>query len=303
MSDRETYDVAVSFSGAQRALVEKYVRACQALGLSVFYDKDVATQIWGRNFITEFRKVYGQGIARYVVPFFSREYLGGPYPMDEYSAALTSSIELREDAYILPIMVGDVKVPEELLSSATHHLNAEHWTVEELAKITAERVRSTGPASATPVPATPAPGVLLPRIAPGSFSPYEALENALSLVGKRFQANAGVLERYGYTCRVRTPDHAVEVRVEQRGMPVYGLQVWFDESYRQDRLAVGYGAPSYRGSAKNAWATAEWDKQHEEARLKFTDGLQGAGSTLLTAEGFFDALWRKVVLYIEQIHR
>ncbi|MCX2947392.1 toll/interleukin-1 receptor domain-containing protein [Lentzea sp. NEAU-D7] len=303
MSDRETYDVAVSFSGAQRSLAENYVRACEALGLSVFYDKNVSAQMWGRNFIVEFRRIYGKGIARYVVPFFSREYLGGSYPMDEYNAALTWSIELREDAYILPIMVGDVRVPEELLSSATAHLRAEDWTPEELAKITAERVRSTVPAATAPVPATPARGVLLPRIAPGSFSPYETLENALSVVGERFQANAGALEQYGYTCRVRTPDHAVEVRVEKRGTPVYGLQVWFDESYRQDQLAVGYGAPSYRGSAKNGWATAEWDKQHEEARLKFIDGLQGAGSTLLTAEGFFDALWRKVVLYIEQTHR
>lgn len=302
MPDRETYDVAVSFSGAQRALVEEYVRACQALGLSVFYDKDVATQIWGRNFITEFRKIYGQGIARYVVPFFSREYLGGPYPMDEYSAALTWSIELREDAYILPIMVGDVKVPEELLSSATHHLNAEHWTAAELAKITAERVRSTGPASAAPVSVAPAPGVLLPRIAPGSYSPYEALENAFTVVGERFRAHAGALEQYGYTCRVRTPDHAVEVRVEKRGTPVYGLKVWFDDSFGQDRLAVGYGAPAFRGGGMNGWATAEWDRQHEEARLKFTDGLQGAGSALLTAGEFFDALWRKVVVYIEQTH-
>ncbi|WP_394621361.1 TIR domain-containing protein [Lentzea sp. JNUCC 0626] len=302
MPDRETYDVAVSFSGAQRTLAENYVRACEALGLSVFYDKNVLVQMWGRNFIVEFRKIYGQGIARYVVPFFSRDYLGGAYPMDEYNAALAWSIELRDDAYILPILVGDVKVPEQLLSSATSHLRADDWSVEELAKITAERVRSTVPAAAAPAPSERPSGILLPRIAPGSYSPYETLENALSVVGERFQAHAGALEQYGYTCRVRTPDHVVEVRVEKHGASVYGLKVWFHDTFGQDQLAVGYGAPAYRGGGMNGWATAEWDRQHEEARLRFTDGLQGTGGALLTAEDFFDALWRKVIVYIEQTH-
>lgn len=302
MSDRQTYDVAVSFSGAQRMLVENYVRACQALGLSVFYDKDVAAQMWGRNFIYEFRKVYGQGNARYVVPFFSREYLGGSYPMDEYGAAVTWSIEQRDDVYILPIVIGDVRVPEELLNSSTAFLRAEEWTAAELAKITAERVRSSSAGASLPSPAATSPGVLLPKIAPGGYSSYETLENALSLVAKRFQSNAPLLARYGYTCRVRTPDSAVDVRVEAQGKPVYGVKVWLDDSFGQDRLAVGLGAPSYRGSAMNGWATAEWDKEHDEARLRFADGLQGMGAPLLTADEFFEALWRKIVVRIEQMH-
>ncbi|MET9225420.1 toll/interleukin-1 receptor domain-containing protein [Lentzea sp. NPDC003310] len=297
MPDNETYDVAVSFSGAQRELAENYVRACEALGLSVFYDRNVSARMWGRNFITEFRKIYGQGIARYVVPFFSRDYLGGPYPMDEYNAALTWSIELREDAYILPIMVGDVRVPEELLSSATAHLRAEDWSVEELAKITFERVRTTQPAP------PPEPGVLLPRIAPGGYSPYETLEAALSLVGRRFQEQAPLLGQYGYLCRVRTADREVDVRVETGGRSVYGLKVWFDDSFGQDQLAVGIGWPSFQGRGMNGWATAEWDEQHQEGRLKFADGLHGTGDALLTADQFFDALWRKVVEHIEQTHR
>lgn len=302
MSDRETYDVAVSFAGAQRRLAEDYVRACEGLGLSVFYDKNVTAQMWGRNFIYEFRKIYGEGVARYVVPFFSREYLGGSYPMDEYNAAVAWSIELREDAYILPVVVGDVRVPEKLMSSAIGYLRAEDYTAAELAKITAERVRSVASAAAEPVVAAVSPGVLLPRIAPGGYSPYETLASTLLLVGQRFRSCAALLDRYGYTCRVRTSDSAVEVRVETRGRQMYGMRVWLDDSYGQDQLAVGYGAPSFRGTAKNGWATAEWDKERQEARLRFSDGLHGAGDDLMKPEEFFEALWRKVIVYIEQVH-
>lgn len=97
----------------------------------------------GRNFIFEFRRIYGQGVARYVVPFFSAEYLAGAYPRDEYNAAVTWSIALRDDAYILPIVVGDVTVPEELLSSLIGYLRAEDYTVEQLALATADRIRGS----------------------------------------------------------------------------------------------------------------------------------------------------------------
>jgi hypothetical protein len=138
--DGPNYDIAVSFSRAQRPLVESYVGACKALGVRVFYDRDVTVQMWGRNFIFDFRKVYGGNQARYVVPFLSTEYLSGAYPMDEFSAATVQAIALRDEPYLLPIVVGDVRVPEYLLSSAIAYLRVEDHSVEELARFTAERV-------------------------------------------------------------------------------------------------------------------------------------------------------------------
>jgi hypothetical protein len=136
-----SYDIAVSFAGAQREYVESVVRACEARGLRVFYDKNNTVDFWGRNFIYEMRNVYGGTLARYFVPFISAEYLMGAYPMDEFDAAVSQAIERRNDGYVLPIIVGGVRVPAVLLSPAIGYLQAEQFTVDTLADAIAYRVR------------------------------------------------------------------------------------------------------------------------------------------------------------------
>ena len=59
------YDVAVSFSGAQRVQVEKVVRACQRLGVTVFYDRDHIVDFWGQDVITALREIYSGARAQY----------------------------------------------------------------------------------------------------------------------------------------------------------------------------------------------------------------------------------------------
>ncbi len=54
MEEKE-YDLAVSFAGEQRDYVVATVRACQAAGLKVFYDKNKNNTWWGGNFIQEQR--------------------------------------------------------------------------------------------------------------------------------------------------------------------------------------------------------------------------------------------------------
>lgn len=48
------FDVCFSFAGEQREYVEKTYEACRKLGIKVFYDKAVETQIWGKNLIEVF---------------------------------------------------------------------------------------------------------------------------------------------------------------------------------------------------------------------------------------------------------
>jgi hypothetical protein len=80
----DDYDVAVSFAGEHREYVEAVVDAAKALGLRVFYDRDMTNELWGKNFLTAFRKVYSSQ-TRYFVPFISVEYFSKSYPRDEFS--------------------------------------------------------------------------------------------------------------------------------------------------------------------------------------------------------------------------
>ncbi|HEX5406235.1 MAG TPA: toll/interleukin-1 receptor domain-containing protein [Pseudonocardiaceae bacterium] len=127
----QNYDIAVSFTRQQRDYVEQTVTAAKALGLHVFYDRDMTHQWWGENFVVEQRKVYGQR-ALHFVPFISTDYLTAQYPRDEFSYAMLNSVR-RGDNYILPVLVGDVNVPHELLHPHIGYLRAEDHTPQDLA--------------------------------------------------------------------------------------------------------------------------------------------------------------------------
>jgi hypothetical protein len=172
VSDPYEYDVAVSFAGAQRAYVEKFVEACRRRGLAVFYDRDMTVAYWGSNSIREFRRIYGGSAARFVMPFISAEYLDTPYPQDEFAAAVEQVLRRDGRTYLLPVVVGEVAIPPELLSPAIVWLRADDHTPAQLAEKTAQRVElaksgapGTGsrPGAGMPSGATRQPTVRRPR--------------------------------------------------------------------------------------------------------------------------------------------
>src|ERR1700722_1185506 len=103
-NESHEYDLAFSFAGEHRPYVERTKAACEALGLKVFYDKDVTNDWWGKNFIREQRKIYGKR-ALYFVPFISDEYFLKPIPSDEFDTAIWESVQ-RQNEYILPVLIG-----------------------------------------------------------------------------------------------------------------------------------------------------------------------------------------------------
>lgn len=134
--------MAVSFASEQRPYVVQVVRECERLGLAVFYDADRSLDFWGKNVIRELRDVYGSTQARYFVPFLSPEYLAKPYPMDEFTTALTQSLQRPAD-YILPVVFTSTEIPINLLNPATGYLRAEDHSPTELAEKIAQKITTT----------------------------------------------------------------------------------------------------------------------------------------------------------------
>jgi hypothetical protein len=300
------FDVAVSFAGAQRSLVEPIVRACEGLGVKVFYDKNSTVEFWGRNFISGMRTIYGGARTRYFVPFLSKEYLASAYPMDEFNTAMVRAIEVGDDSYILPIVVGPVEVPAHLLSPAIGYLRLEEYSVDQLAQIIADRVGAVRERHREPREVSGVAGEMvqprLPRLPPVDFSPYEALETALAQVGSRFQGAADELLPFGVRCLVRTSDSSVDVRVERQGKPVCGLRLRFDGSFRDDRLVMAFAWPRISGDAINGWATAEWDPDARQPRLRFVDMATTGGEAVgVTADQLFHLLWAKIINHLENV--
>lgn len=133
------YDIAVSFAGEHRQYVEATVRACQRLGISVFYDRDKDDDWWGKSFIGEQRVVYGSQ-ARHFIAFISPEYFLKPIPRDEYRSAMVAAVN-RGDDYILPVVIGSPEIPPELLHPDTLYLKAADYGPEELAAVIQRKVR------------------------------------------------------------------------------------------------------------------------------------------------------------------
>lgn len=66
------YDVAISYAGEDREIIEKYVKILTSSGLTVFYDKNksIEVELWGNNLYDVLDEIYRLR-ARYCVIFIS----------------------------------------------------------------------------------------------------------------------------------------------------------------------------------------------------------------------------------------
>jgi hypothetical protein len=304
MPDDEVYDLAVSFAGEHREFVERTVRACEKLGLRVFYDRNKNNEWWGKNFIREQRTVYASG-TRYFVPFISTEYLSKPIPMDEFSAAMMTAVK-QGDGYILPVLIGNVQVPPDLLHPHIHYLRAEAYTPEQLAEQLRARVaqaKTAGqPTRSIDEVVQTALEVQLPRVVPADFSKYQALQATFDFLYGQFQAAVPQLHPLGFIGTVSRSDNQVSVRVEFRGETVYSLDIAKGGSWGDDNLTFAVGRHRVP-SGINGWATPYFDKQAGQPKFKmlnFSVLAQSGGEQEFTQEELFRALWDRMVEQLEQ---
>ncbi|MFC8428076.1 TIR domain-containing protein [Streptomyces sp. NPDC057253] len=295
---KRVYDLAVSFAGEQREYVEQVVTACQALGLTVLYDRDLSTQLWGRNLILWFREAYGGTQARYVAPFLSADYLAKPWPMDEFRAMLVPSLSNPDD-FILPVLVGDVVVPPELLNPAVGILRMEEHTPQELARAFEQRIKG----SAGPVPAG-RQTLRTPLTTPAGFSKYAELDSSFRYLTQRFKTAAPTMSQAGFVCTVHNSEAELRVRVERDGMTLYGIDVHLGGMGRDDVLNFVVGQRTAQGrNSSNGTATPVFDRSAGAPKLEMRD-LSVLGFTpsvrSLTKEELFEALWNRLVDEVQQ---
>ncbi len=102
------WDVAVSFSGTIRQIVEEFVLELKKNGINVFYDFDEQFKLWGTNLRRKLADVYAND-AQYMVVFLNEDYPEKDWPSFELSIGKDAR-EKRTSEYLLPIVVDDVKV-------------------------------------------------------------------------------------------------------------------------------------------------------------------------------------------------
>lgn len=132
----EQYEVALSFSGAQREYVEQVALFLQARGVAVFHDEFESVTLWGRDGVEALHEIYSER-ASYVVIFISKEYVAGDWPSHEKRSALSRALRERRE-FILPVSFDDSVVPG--LPDTTSYQSALDWAPSELGAIICEKI-------------------------------------------------------------------------------------------------------------------------------------------------------------------
>ncbi|MDA2803031.1 toll/interleukin-1 receptor domain-containing protein [Nocardiopsis suaedae] len=306
MSDIK-YDIAVSFAGEQRGYVARFVEACKALGVSVFYDRDLTNEWWGNSFIREQRKVYGAK-TRYFVPFISTEYLSKPIPQDEFSAAMMAAVN-QGDSYVLPVLWGDVQVPADLLHPHIHYLKAGDYTPERLADAVAQRIGIYPQQAVREVGEVvrEAMQYRMPKVVPQEFSKYRELNIAFDYLAEQLSSAVRQLEDAGFIGTVNRTDSMIMLRVELQGHTVYSLDITKGGPFGDDKLnfVVGGNHINTHGNSSNGHAAPFFDRDTQMSKLRMFDlsvfCSMGGQDKEYTKEEFFDALWDRIIDQLERL--
>lgn len=296
------YDLAFSFAGEHREYVEATKDACVALGLRVFYDRDKSNAWWGRNFLTEQRKVYGSQ-TRYFVPFVSAEYFDKPYTRDEFETAMVAAVE-KFDEYILPVMIGEVNVPPARLNPHIGFLRANDYSPEELASEFNHRLGATSRHTTRDI-AEVVQGSLdlpMPKVVPPTFSKYQELQRVFDYLSDSFQSVLPRLAEYGFIGSAEKLEQRLIVRVERDGATVYSLDINKGSSFGDDRLEFSVDQHRMTSGGINGWATPFYDTESKSAKVKMFDlsvFASSGGEQVLEKEELFPKLWQRLLDRLE----
>ena len=103
------YDIALSFAGEDRAIIEKIANELRINGVSVFYDKYEEADLWGKDLFDHLSDVY-QNKAKYCIVFISENYAKKVWTNHERKNAQARALEEKKE-YILPVKLDDTEIP------------------------------------------------------------------------------------------------------------------------------------------------------------------------------------------------
>jgi hypothetical protein len=125
------YDVALSFAGEDRDVVERLAQLLRAGGVRVFYDKYEQASLWGKDLYQYLSNVY-QDKARYCVIFLSMSYQEKLWTRHELRSAQARAFKENRE-YILPVRLDDSEIPAIL--GTTGYIDIRSTKLEDLADL------------------------------------------------------------------------------------------------------------------------------------------------------------------------
>ena len=136
------YDVAVSFAGEDRPLVEEFVNILALHHVSVFYDSWEQASLWGKDLYQYLDLIYRQA-AQYCIIFVSKHYVAKAWTKHELRSAQARAFQQNSE-YILPIKLDETELPGTPGTIA--YIDVRHRKIDEIANLLLEKLnRSNEP--------------------------------------------------------------------------------------------------------------------------------------------------------------
>ena len=130
------YDVALSFAGEDRSIVEEVARHLKANATKVFYDRYEQSDLLGKDLYQHFQGIY-RDQARYCIIFASHHYAEKLWTNHELRQAQARVFAEQQD-YLIPIRIDDTDIPG--LNQTVAYLNARDLGAEQIGDIILEKL-------------------------------------------------------------------------------------------------------------------------------------------------------------------
>jgi hypothetical protein len=129
-SSDATFDVAISFAGADRPVAKLFADALEQVGVTVFYDDSDRDTLFGRNLPDYLAEVYSKR-CKFCLMLVSPAYVAGDWTRFERQVAQATAIKSRRE-FLLLVRLDDVELPGQPDSIAWRDLRRE--TVSQIAE-------------------------------------------------------------------------------------------------------------------------------------------------------------------------
>jgi hypothetical protein len=136
--DLGEFDVAISFAGTEREHARQLAEAIRSAGFKVFYDDFYPEQLWGKDLVAFFDRVYRKA-SKYCVMFISAEYANRIWTTHERRSAQARALEEKGREYILPIRVDEIDL--DGLPPTVGYLPLGQYTIDQIAELLIKKIR------------------------------------------------------------------------------------------------------------------------------------------------------------------
>jgi len=136
--EMNTFDVAISFAGTERKYAKQLAELISASGFKVFYDDFYPEQLWGKDLVAFFDRIYRKA-SKYCVMFISAEYENRIWTTHERRSAQARALHEKGREYILPIRVDQTEL--EGLQPTIGYLPLDQYSIEQIAELLIKKLK------------------------------------------------------------------------------------------------------------------------------------------------------------------